>query len=61
MEFLFTLFVLLTGAKYIRKLENRIDQQAEQISGLEQLLEMNLIKDGKEKQTETGETEKAQA
>lgn len=60
MEFLFTLAVLLTGYKYIRKLENRIDQQNEKIYTLEQLLEMNLIKDGKEKTTE-GEAEKAEA
>lgn len=60
MEFLFTLAVLLTGIKYIRKLENRIDQQSEKIYTLEQLLEMNLIKDGKEK-TNEGEAEKAEA
>ncbi|HEY3525734.1 MAG TPA: hypothetical protein VGK47_06030 [Nitrososphaeraceae archaeon] len=61
MEFLFTLAVLLTGIKYIRKLENRIDQQSEKIYTLEQLLEMNLIKDGKEKTNEAGEAEKAEA
>ncbi len=49
MEFLFTLAVLLTGWTYIRRLENRIEECREEIFTLQQLQEMNLIKDGKEK------------
>lgn len=61
MEFILTLFVIFIGITYVRRLEKKIDVQDQKIFILEQLLEMNLIKDGKEKQTETGETEKAQA
>jgi hypothetical protein len=60
MEFMVTLLVIAIGWTYMRKLENKVDTQADRIYILEQLLEMNLIKDGKEK-TETSESKEAKA
>ena len=53
MEFGVTLIVLILGATYIRKLEKRIEVQDSKIFTMEQLLEMNLIKDEKEKSKTT--------
>lgn len=49
MGFLFSIAVLITGYIYIRKLENRIDDQNDKIYTLEQIINMNLMKDEKEK------------
>lgn len=53
MGFGFTLVVLTLGACYIRKVENRMKVQDAKIFLLEQLLEMNLIQNGKEKGKKT--------
>lgn len=53
MGFGFTLVVLTLGACYIRKVENRMKVQDAKIFLLEQLLEMNLIQNGKEESKNT--------
>jgi hypothetical protein len=61
MEFGVTLIVLILGATYIRKLEKRIEVQDSKIFTMEQLLEMNLIKDEKEKSKTTKKAVKGKA
>lgn len=53
MGFGFILVVLLIGASYIRKLENRIKVQDARIFTMEQLLDSKLIKNVKEKGKKT--------
>lgn len=61
MEFGVTLIVLILGATYIRKLEKRIELQDDKIFTMEQLLDMNLIKDEKEKSKTTKKAVKGKA
>jgi len=60
MEVLFTIAVLTIGITKFRQLERKVRNQAEKIYTLEQLLEMNLIKN-EEKKTDQIEDEKIKA
>lgn len=60
MEVLFTIAVLTIGITKFRQLERKVRNQAEKIYTLEQLLEMNLIKN-EEKKTDQIEGEKIKA
>lgn len=60
MEAIITIAIILIGITQMRRLERKVKNQGEKIYLLEQLLEMNLIKDGKE-QTEKTEAGKAES
>jgi hypothetical protein len=61
MEFILTLFVIFIGITYIRRLEKKIDVAESKIFTMEQLLEMNLIKDGKKEKVKTRRAQKAKS
>jgi uncharacterized membrane protein YhiD involved in acid resistance len=61
MEALVTIAILMIGITKFRQLERKVRNQAEKIYTLEQLLEMNLIKDGKEKDKASEATDAKEA